>query len=99
MKQGRGASVGVDGVRGGTVSGHRRVKRQSVLRIRGPHDEIPTQLPKHIRQSRGRRDSMSEYVQWYNTSHKHSGIALFTPQEVHDSSWRQAHATRDLALQ
>ena len=45
------------------------------------------------------RDSMSEYVPWYNTSHKHTGIALFTPQEVHDSSWRQAHATRDLALQ
>ena len=45
------------------------------------------------------RDYMSEYVPWYNTSHKHSGIALFSPQEVHDGSWRQAHATRDLALQ
>ena len=42
---------------------------------------------------------MSEYVQWYNTSHKHSGIALFSPQEIHDSSWRQAYRIRDLALQ
>ena len=45
------------------------------------------------------RDHLSEYVPWYNTSHKHSGIALFSPQEVHDGSWREAHRIRDLALQ
>jgi len=45
------------------------------------------------------RDHMSEYVPWYNTTHRHSGIALFSPQEVHDGSWRKAHSIRDLALQ
>ena len=45
------------------------------------------------------RDHLNDYVPWYNTSHKHSGIALFSPQEVHDGSWRRAHFKRDLALQ
>jgi putative transposase len=33
------------------------------------------------------RAHLAEYVPWYNTTHKHSGIALFSPQEVHDGSW------------
>jgi transposase InsO family protein len=45
------------------------------------------------------RDHLGEYVAWYNTTHKHSGIALFSPREVHDDSWRNAHRIRDLALQ
>ena len=45
------------------------------------------------------RDHLAGYVPWYNTNHKHSGIALFSPQEVHDGTWRDAHRTRDCALQ
>nr|WP_105035223.1 hypothetical protein [Cryobacterium aureum] len=45
------------------------------------------------------REHLDEYVPWYNTSHKHSGIALFSPQQVHDGSWRQVHRKRDLTLQ
>jgi len=45
------------------------------------------------------REHLNEYVPWYNTSHKHSSIALFSPQEVHDGSWRDAQRKRDLALQ
>jgi len=45
------------------------------------------------------RNHLNEYVPWYNTSHKHSGIALFSPQEVHDGSWREDYRKRDLALQ
>ena len=45
------------------------------------------------------RAHLDEYVPWYNTSHKHSGIALFSPQEVHDGSWREAHRKREVALQ
>ncbi|MFB9959450.1 DDE-type integrase/transposase/recombinase [Agromyces bracchium] len=33
------------------------------------------------------RAYMSWYVPWYNRNHKHSGIALFSPDEVHDGSW------------
>jgi transposase InsO family protein len=45
------------------------------------------------------RTHLDSYVSWYNQNHKHSGIALFSPNEVHDGSWRQAHAKRDVTLQ
>lgn len=41
------------------------------------------------------RDFMDWYVPWYNGQHKHSGIALFSPDEVHDGTWREAWARRD----
>lgn len=34
------------------------------------------------------RAFMDVYVPWYNQNHKHSGIALFSPDQVHDGSWR-----------
>lgn len=49
-----------------------------------------------IEQARG---YMDWYVPWYNGNHKHSGIALFSPDEVHDGTWRQAWQQRDQALQ
>lgn len=39
------------------------------------------------------------YVPWYNQNHKHSGIALFSPDEVHDGTWRKAWARRDATQQ
>jgi putative transposase len=45
------------------------------------------------------RAYISDYVPWYNTKHKHSGIALFSPAQVHDGSWKDAWKTRDHALQ
>ena len=39
------------------------------------------------------------YVAWYNAQHKHSGIALFSPDEVHDGSWSNAWQRRDHAMQ
>ena len=41
------------------------------------------------------RAHMDAYVAWYNGNHKHSGIALFSPNEVHDGSWREAWQRRD----
>ena len=38
---------------------------------------------------------MAWYVPWYNAEHKHSGIALFSPNEVHDGSWQHAWARRE----
>jgi len=34
------------------------------------------------------RTWMATFVEHYNSRHKHSGIALFTPNEVHDGTWR-----------
>jgi transposase InsO family protein len=45
------------------------------------------------------RTYVNDYVPWYNTQHKHSGIALFSPSQVHDGSWKQVWDTRDRALQ
>lgn len=45
------------------------------------------------------RAYLSDYVSWYNTKHKHSGIALFSPAQVGDGSWRQVWKMRDQALQ
>jgi putative transposase len=35
------------------------------------------------------------YVPWYNQQHRHSGVALFTPSEVHDGSWAARWRQRD----
>jgi hypothetical protein len=45
------------------------------------------------------RAYMDWYVPWYNGDHKHSGIALFSPDEVHDGSWRERWLQRDRAHQ
>lgn len=45
------------------------------------------------------RSHVTDYVHWYNTEHKHSGIALFSPAQVHGGTWRQAWDKRNEALQ
>ncbi|WP_006244412.1 DDE-type integrase/transposase/recombinase [Mycolicibacterium tusciae] len=42
---------------------------------------------------------VSAYVPWYNQHHRHSGIALFTPDEVHNGTWTRQWDRRDHALQ
>ncbi len=39
------------------------------------------------------------YVSWYNQHHRHSGIALFTPTEVHTGTWKRRWEQRNQALQ
>jgi transposase InsO family protein len=41
----------------------------------------------------------SWYVPWYNQHHKHSGIALFSPNEVHDGTWRDLWQQRERTQQ
>ena len=45
------------------------------------------------------RHYIAGYVSWYNEQHKHSGIALFSPEQVHDGTWTHAWERRDRALQ
>lgn len=42
---------------------------------------------------------VNTYVSWYNQHHRHSGIALFTPAQVHSGAWTQQWTQRDQALQ
>ena len=44
------------------------------------------------------RDYVSTYTDWYNHHHRHSGIGLYTPNDVHNGSWRATHARRQTAL-
>ncbi|MEV8146933.1 DDE-type integrase/transposase/recombinase, partial [Arthrobacter sp. NPDC080073] len=41
------------------------------------------------------REYLTGYVHWYSTDHKHSGIALFSPSQVHDGSWQKLWDKRD----
>jgi hypothetical protein len=43
------------------------------------------------------RDHLAGYVPWSNTTHRRSGIALFSPQQVHDGTWRHTHRIRGRA--
>jgi putative transposase len=45
------------------------------------------------------RTHLATYVPWYNGQHKHSGIALFTPNQVHNGTWRHHWDQRDQAQQ
>ncbi|OZE71970.1 hypothetical protein CH305_28610 [Rhodococcus sp. 15-649-2-2] len=45
------------------------------------------------------RGHLTDYVHWYNTAHKHSGIALFSPADVHSGHWRDLWTHRDRAHQ
>lgn len=45
------------------------------------------------------RAYMDWYVPWYNAGHKHSGIALFSPDQVHDGTWIEAWRRRDHTMQ
>jgi putative transposase len=42
---------------------------------------------------------VSTYVGFYNAHHRHSGIALFTPDQVHSGTWTRHRDRRDHALQ
>lgn len=55
--------------------------------------------PKVFADLESARTYLSAYVPWYNHEHKHSGIALFSPSQVHDGSWRAAWQQRETALQ
>jgi putative transposase len=45
------------------------------------------------------RAHLATYVPWYNSQHKHSGIALFSPDQVHNGTWRHCWNQRDRTQQ
>lgn len=55
--------------------------------------------PKVFTDLEAARAYITNYVPWYNHQHKHSGIALFSPAQVHDGTWTHTWETRDTALQ
>lgn len=55
--------------------------------------------PKVFKDLEHAREYLLGYVNWYSTEHKHSGIALFSPAQVHDGSWEDLWEKRDRAHQ
>ena len=55
--------------------------------------------PKVFKDLDAARAYLGAYVPWYNSHHKHSGIALFSPSQVHDGTWASVWKKRDQALQ
>lgn len=45
------------------------------------------------------RDYVQAHVAWHNTTHRHSGIALFTPDQLHEGTWVHAHHRRHTVQQ
>lgn len=44
------------------------------------------------------REFLAQFVTYYNTIHRHSGIGLYTPASVHDGTWKQIAAARQRVL-
>lgn len=55
--------------------------------------------PKIFTDLQAARDYVQRYVGWHNTTHRHGGIALFTPDQLHDGTWIRAHHQRHSAQQ
>lgn len=55
--------------------------------------------PRAFKTLEAAREYLTNYVAWYSTEHKHSGIALFSPAQVHDGSWKDLWIIRDKAHQ
>lgn len=55
--------------------------------------------PKVFEDLEAARNYLTTYVNWYNNEHKHSGIALFSPTQVGNGTWKTAWTARDRALQ
>lgn len=44
------------------------------------------------------RSWAADFIDWYNTSHRHSGIAWHTPKSVFDGTWTDIHQARQTTL-
>jgi putative transposase len=38
------------------------------------------------------------FVRWYNSQHHHSGISMFTPEQVHYGTWKEVLIKREMVL-
>ena len=70
-----------------------------------PFSEAQFKTTKYHRDYPGRFESLAEaqayfegFLHWYNTEHHHSGIALFTPDQVHHGTHLEVQKTREAAL-
>jgi putative transposase len=56
------------------------------------------EFPKRFGSIQDARDFTVDFMQWYNHEHRHSGVALYTPYDVHYDRIEQIHQRRQTAL-
>jgi len=56
------------------------------------------QFPKRFGSIQDARDFTVDFMQWYNHEHRHSGVALYTPCDVHYDRIEQIHQCRQHTL-
>lgn len=56
------------------------------------------QFPKRFGSIQDARAFTVDFMQWYNQEHRHSGVALYTPSDVHYDRTEQIHQCRQAAL-
>ena len=44
------------------------------------------------------RQWVREFTQWYNEAHHHTGLALYTPEEVFTGSYEEVAKVREIAM-
>jgi len=57
------------------------------------------EFPKQFGSLQDARAFCGTFFMWYNNEHRHTGIALFTPQAVHYGQDKELLKTRNLALE
>ena len=60
-----------------------RLQRQPVQRGAVQDAEVPARLPRPVHLDRGRPRALPTFFPWYNDEHRHTGLALHTPADVH----------------
>jgi hypothetical protein len=56
-------------------------------------------FPKNFTSIYDSRDFMRTFFVYYNTEHRHSGIGLYTPESVHDGTWKYVRDKRQAVLE
>jgi len=56
------------------------------------------QFPKRFGSIQDARAFTVDFMQWYNQEHRHSGVALYTPSDVHYGRTEQIHQCRQATL-
>ena len=75
-----------------------RLQRQPVLGGAVQDAEVPAGLPRAVRLDPGRPGALPRFFPWYNTEHRHSGLGLLTPHDVHYGLAPQRVAARATVL-
>ena len=58
-------------------------QRQPVLRGAVQDPQVPAVLPRAVHLDRACTRALQEFFRWYNDEHRHGGLGLHTPADIH----------------